>query len=84
MVEVRETTKFNILYGGSSMSMGVCGHKVLSLDGVWDLSHNKIGTSTYEEGIKQEVIPCAVPGDVHLAFMDAGIIKDPAFGLNSK
>lgn len=66
------------------MGMGVCGHKVLSLDGVWNLGHNKVGKASYEEGINQDVIPCVVPGDVHLAFLDAGVIKDPAFGLNSK
>lgn len=77
-----------LIRGGSNLEVINLKHKVIKLDGVWNLSYNDIGMSSYDEAILKvrngESIPCPVPGDVHMALMDAGVIKDPLVDLNSK
>ena len=53
----------------------------LSLSGAWELGYTDIGTgspSTVDFSIN-----CAVPGDIHDAFVSAGLIKDPLIDDNS-
>ncbi|MCY4018838.1 MAG: beta-mannosidase [Chloroflexi bacterium] len=57
------------------------GMDVLSLDGSWQLAEggklaDRLG------GQWPDAIPANVPGSVHSALVEAGIIPDPTFGLN--
>ncbi len=57
------------------------GMGVLSLDGAWQLAEggklaDRLG------GEWTDAIPANVPGSVHTALVEAGIIPDPSFGLN--
>ena len=57
------------------------GMEVLSLDGAWQLAEggklaDRLG------GEWTDAIPANVPGSVHTALVEAGIIPDPSFGLN--
>jgi len=52
----------------------------LSLDGEWLLRWNPL---TCKED-KSTSISCFVPGDVHSALVDHGLIKEPSIGLNSQ
>ncbi|MCY4072963.1 MAG: beta-mannosidase [Chloroflexi bacterium] len=57
------------------------GIEVLSLDGPWQLAEggklaDRLG------GQWSDAIPANVPGSVHTALVEAGIIPDPTFGLN--
>ena len=56
------------------MNMMVVLAATLSLAGNWELT---------EKG-KDEVLPIAVPGDVHSALLAAGKIPDPHFGRNER
>lgn len=57
----------------------------LHLDGIWQLSWCDLNTgSVHMKGADKKTIPCAVPGAVHSALIDAEIIKEPLEGLNSK
>lgn len=63
-------------------------NNMYTLDGEWTLSYNDIGKGSIDNALRVrdngETILCPVPGDVHMALMNAGRIKDPLFGLNSK
>lgn len=57
------------------------GVESLSLDGAWQLAEggklaDRLG------GMWSDGIPATVPGSVHTALVEAGIIPDPSFGLN--
>ncbi|MDF2588322.1 MAG: beta-mannosidase [Anaerocolumna sp.] len=56
----------------------------ISLNGQWNLYWCEIGKGELEHAIKNATTPCKVPGDVHTALVDAGIIKDPLIDMNSK
>ncbi|MBD5497624.1 MAG: hypothetical protein HDR11_07650 [Lachnospiraceae bacterium] len=59
----------------------------IKLSGQWELCWNDTGKGTFETAEKQldsEGIPCPVPGDVHMALIAAGVIKEPLEDLNSK
>ncbi len=54
----------------------------ISLSGFWELSWQNIGKGT-EKAFSGQVIQCPVPGDIHMALSDAGVISEPSEGLNS-
>ncbi|MBQ9141244.1 MAG: hypothetical protein IJX63_05550 [Lachnospiraceae bacterium] len=58
-----------------------------SLNGEWSLCWQDIGVGSItqlEEMLKEQTISCKVPGDVHMALADAGIIKEPLVDRNSE
>ncbi len=57
------------------------GTEVLSLDGSWQLAEGgKLADRL--DGQWSDAIPANVPGSVHTALVEAGILPDPSFGLN--
>ena len=48
----------------------------------WQLAYCDIGAWQPEDAAAQPTIPCAVPGAVHLALLQAGIIDEPLEKLN--
>lgn len=56
----------------------------MSLNGEWTISWEDIGKGALEKARTTEGIRGIVPGDVHMALVDAGLIEDPAIGLNSQ
>ena len=48
----------------------------------WQLAYCDIGAWQPEGAAAQPTIPCAVPGAVHLALLQAGIIDEPLEKLN--
>ena len=63
-------------------------HKLYDLSGEWALSVEDTGAGTLEQSMvifnERKTIPCKVPGDVHIALTDAGIMKDPLIDINSE
>jgi beta-mannosidase len=59
-----------------------------NLSGSWELYWKTIGAGKIDEfkdnTCYENGISCSVPGDVHTAFTEAGIIKDPHNDINSK
>ena len=68
--------------------------QTLNLSGVWQLCWQdtcKDHWQALDSGVKatkdsfwKESIPCQVPGDVHIALTEAGIIEDPLVDVNSE
>lgn len=56
----------------------------LSLNGDWKLYWCDLGKGSLEYAISNANTPCKVPGDVHSALVDQGIIKDPLVDKNSE
>lgn len=57
------------------------GMQVLSLDGPWQLAEGgKLADRL--DGAWSDALPAQVPGSVHTALVEAGILPDPSFGLN--
>lgn len=58
--------------------------KTTTLDGIWSLSPLDTGaTLPYTRFFhRQPSILCALPGDIHSALLDAGIISDPYWGTD--
>ncbi len=60
----------------------------LSLNGEWNLCLQDVGKGTIEVACEAfggtEVYACRVPGDIHIALTDAGVIADPLVDENSK
>lgn len=54
----------------------------LSLNSQWRMSFCDIGQWTVEEAARGEEVACRVPGAVHLALIEAGIIEEPFKKLN--
>lgn len=55
----------------------------VSLDGAWQLAEN--GTQTQRlSGVWSDAISATVPGSIHTALMNAGVIQNPYYGLNFK
>ncbi len=60
----------------------------ISLNGTWDLRWRDGQRGQAREGILQpeadmsRALPARVPGEVHLDLMAAGLLEDPAIGLN--
>lgn len=62
-------------------------YQKISLSGQWELCWQDTGTGNpvqVEKLLDTESIPCTVPGDVHVALTEAGIIQEPLENLNSK
>lgn len=57
--------------------------KTLRLDGQWRMSWCPIGEGTQETARMMKKLPYLVPGDVHTPLIDAGLIEEPLYGLNS-
>ena len=59
---------------------------VLSLSGVWQLCWQDTGKGNINEGneLWNGAVPCRVPGDVHIALTEAGIIEDPLVDVNNE
>lgn len=59
-----------------------------SLNGEWSLCWQDIGNGRIEQVAEQfngeQVVACKVPGDIHMALADAGIIKEPLVDRNSE
>lgn len=56
----------------------------LPLIGPWTLSHCPVGTGTPATARALPTLPCPVPGDVHTAFIDAGLIPEPLTDRNDE
>ena len=62
------------------LTSGQPQRKVVSLDGLWDMVQD--GNYDRAYGDWENIIPAQVPGSVHAALQDAGVIPDPTFGKN--
>ncbi|MBR4068390.1 MAG: hypothetical protein IKK08_07170 [Clostridia bacterium] len=58
-------------------------NKVLSLNGVWSMHWCDIGEGTLQTAAQLPSLPYTVPGDVHTPLIDARLIPEPLYGLNS-
>jgi beta-mannosidase len=61
----------------------------IDLDGAWRLAHsdgrrNRFGYAHLPDDDDRDWLDAIVPGEVHLDLMRAGVIGDPALGLNSR
>lgn len=56
----------------------------MSLNGEWTISWEDINKGSFEKVHNTQGIGCPVPGDVHMALIEAKLIEDPAIGLNSQ
>lgn len=63
-------------------------HNSYSLSGEWRLSVQDISKGNLEQAIDLyeagSTISCKVPGDIHIALAEEGIIEDPLIDVNSK
>lgn len=57
-----------------------------SLSGVWQLCWQDTGKGTISEDneLWERAVLCRVPGDVHIALTEAGIIEDPLLDVNNE
>lgn len=62
-------------------------YQTLSLSGQWELSWLEIGQGKIELSdllfAGEKCVSCPVPGDIHMALTDAGVIQDPLLDRNS-
>lgn len=56
----------------------------LSLNGTWALAHCAVGEGRFDAFRSLPTIPCPVPGAVHEAFIEAGIIPEPLKDRNDE
>ncbi|MBE5952382.1 MAG: hypothetical protein E7260_12515 [Lachnospiraceae bacterium] len=58
----------------------------LSLSGTWQLCWQDTGAKTIEteDALWKTAVNCRVPGDVHIALTEAGVIDDPLVDVNSE
>ena len=58
----------------------------LSLSGVWQLCWQDTGKGSITEAdeLWNSAVPCRVPGDVHIALTEAGVIEDPLVDVNNE
>lgn len=61
-----------------------CNHSRISLDGEWSLAYCDIGQGNITDTDRMAAIPYQVPGDVHTALIEQGIIKEPLLDKNSE
>ncbi len=54
-------------------------NQTISLNGIWELGYCEIGRGIHPP----YTLKCPVPGDVRMAFMDAGMIKEPLSDTNT-
>ncbi len=57
--------------------------KTISLNGSWRMHWCDIGEGTPQTATLLPHLPYTVPGDVHTPLIEAGLIKEPLYGLNS-
>lgn len=61
--------------------------RTLSLSGTWELSWQETGKGRFEDAmaifLAEHTVKCPVPGDVHMALTQAGVIQEPVDALNS-
>ena len=57
-----------------------------SLSGIWQLCWQDTGKGNINENneLWNSAVPCQVPGDVHVALTEAGIIEDPLVDVNNE
>lgn len=58
-------------------------NKTISLNGSWSMHWCDIGEGTPQTAAMLPSLPYTVPGDVHTPLIEAGLIKEPLYGLNS-
>lgn len=60
--------------------------QILPLSGVWKLCWQNTGVKTIgsEDALWKTAVDCMVPGDVHIALTEAGVIDDPLVDVNSE
>ncbi len=58
-------------------------NKTLSLNGIWSMHWCDIGQGMPAGASLLPSLPYSVPGDVHTPLIEAGLIKEPLYGLNS-
>ena len=56
----------------------------LSLNGQWRMGWCPIGQGSPESFAQLKKLPYTVPGDVHTPLIEAGLIPEPLYGLNSE
>lgn len=58
----------------------------LSLNGEWQICWQDTGKGNINESsdLWNSAIPCQVPGDIHIALTEAGIIEDPLVDVNNE
>ncbi len=54
----------------------------LSLDGMWRVAYGPVGRGSYADFRGLPSLDCAVPGAVHTAFIEAGMIPEPLVDRN--
>ena len=57
---------------------------VLSLDGAWQVAYGPVGKGGYADFRALPRLDCTVPGAVHTAFIDAGLIPEPLTDRNDE
>ena len=57
-------------------------NRSISLNGTWETAFCEVNSGTLEKITQMPVIPYAVPGDIHTALMEAGLIEEPLEGMN--
>ena len=57
---------------------------MLELDGQWRVAYGPVGKGTYADFCALPALPCTVPGAVHTAFIDAGLIPEPLIDRNDE
>lgn len=55
----------------------------ICLNGIWELGYCDAGSSDFSHQ-PEYTLTCPVPGDIHMAFLEAGLIPDPLTGLGSE
>lgn len=55
----------------------------ICLNGLWELGYCDAGSSDFFRQ-PEYTLTCPVPGDIHMAFMEKGLIPDPLTGLGSE
>lgn len=58
--------------------------KIISLNGKWEMSWCDVGAGSLNLLADMKHIPYNVPDDVHTPLIEAGIIPEPLYGMNSK
>ena len=57
--------------------------KTFCLDGEWRMSWHRVGEGTPESARTMKTLPYEVPGDVYTPLIEAGLIPEPLYGMNS-
>lgn len=55
----------------------------ICLNGLWELGYCDAGSSDFSRQ-PEYTLTCPVPGDIHMAFLEKGLIPDPLTGLGSE